>query len=105
MSSISPDIGFNATSLDRLGDGVALDDLRQQGSTGPGATVDMAFDGAARGPVADPGEDVLNLPAWNGVPVGARQLAGDLAFEHRLAGLDLSLAADQGADAILDALV
>lgn len=104
MSSISSDAGFTAASLDRLGSQIALDDLRRQGPEGQAPIADTALDGAARGPLADPGEDVLNMAAWDGVPAGARQLAGDAAFEQRLAGLDLSLAADQGVDAVLDAL-
>ncbi|PBS17883.1 hypothetical protein CMZ80_14985 [Lysobacteraceae bacterium NML93-0831] len=103
MSSISSDAGFNAASLDRLGGQVALDDLRQPGTDGQTPVGDAA-DGAARGPAADPGEDVLNIAAWDGVPAGMRQFGGDVAFEHRLAALDLSQAADLGADAILDAL-
>ncbi len=39
-----------------------------------------------------------------GVAAGHRQLPGDAAFESRLAAVDLSQAADLGADAILDAL-
>lgn len=104
MSSISSDAGFNAASLDRLGGQVALDDLRHQGAEGRGPVGDTPPEGAPRGPTADPGEDVLNVAAWDGVPAGLRQLGGDLAFEHRLAALDLSQAADVGADAILDAL-
>lgn len=104
MSSISSDAGFNAASLDRLGGQVALDDLRQPGTEGQTPVVDAAADSAARGPAADPGEDVLNIAAWDGVAAGMRQFGGDVAFEHRLAALDLSQAADLGADAILDAL-
>jgi len=106
MSSISSDAGFNAaTSLDRLGSQVALDDLRRQGPDGQAPVGDAVPDGAARGPQADPGEDVLCVAAWDGVPAGARQLGGDLGFESRLSALDLSTAADQGADAVLDALL
>lgn len=98
MSSISSDAGFNAASLDRLGGQVALDDLRHAGTEGRGP------DSAPKGPAADPGEDVLNIAAWDGVPAGLRQFAGDVGFEQRLSALDLSQAADLGADAILEAL-
>lgn len=104
MSGISSNSGFNAASLDRLGSQIPLDDLRGRGPDGQGLPGDVALDSTARGPLADPGEDVLNVAAWEGVPAGARQLAGDAGFQHRLASMDLSTAADQGADAILDAL-
>lgn len=55
-------------------------------------------------PATDPGEDVLNASAWNGVPHGQRQLPGDLALERSLGAMDLSQAADRGADAVLDAI-
>lgn len=104
MSGISSNPGFNAASLDRLGSGLSLDELRGRGPDGQGAADEAGFDTTARGPLADPGEDVLNVAVWDGVPAGARQLAGDAGFQHRLATMDLSTAADQGADAILDAL-
>jgi len=103
MSTIPSDASFSAASLDRLGGHVAFDDLRQQ----PGPELAPADGGRAdapRGPLADPGEDVLNVAAWEGVAAGSRQLPGDAAFEARLSAVDLSQAADQGADAILDAL-
>ncbi|NYZ62087.1 hypothetical protein [Luteimonas deserti] len=105
MSPISSDLSFSAARLERLDGQVGLDDLRRQGPDGQGPLGDAALEGAPRGPQADPGEDVLNATAWDGIPAGMRQLAGDSAFEHRLSALDLSSAADQGADAILDALV
>ncbi|TDK28963.1 hypothetical protein [Luteimonas terrae] len=102
MSSIPSDASFNAASLDRLGGQVAFDDLRHEA---PGlAPADGGLADVASGPLADPGEDVLNVAAWDGVPAGNRQLPGDFAFEARLSAVDLSQAADQGADAILDAL-
>ncbi len=104
MSSISSDAGFNAASLDRLGGQVALDDLRHAGTEGRGPVGDAGPDSAPKGPAADPGEDVLNIAAWDGVPAGLRQFAGDVGFEQRLSALDLSQAADLGADAILEAL-
>lgn len=104
MSGISSNPGFNAAGLDRLGSQIPLDDLHRQGPDGQAPLGDAALDGAPRGPLADPGEDVLNVAAWSSVPAGTRMLAGDTAFEHRLAALDLSTAADQGADAILHAL-
>lgn len=103
MSSIPSDVSFNAASLDRLGGHVAFDDLRQQPGSGL-APADGGYADAPRGPQADPGEDVLNVAAWDGVAAGNRQLPGDLAFEARLSAIDLSQAADQGTDAILDAL-
>ncbi|MET0328466.1 MAG: hypothetical protein ABW163_06825 [Luteimonas sp.] len=102
MSSIPSDASFNAASLDRLGGQVAFDDLRHQGPAL--APADGGQADAARGPLADPGEDVLNVAAWDGVSAGNRQLPGDLAFEARLSAVDLSQAADQGTDAILEAL-
>lgn len=103
MSSIQSDATFNAASLDRLGSQVSFDDLRRH--TGPEvAAPDAGLAEVARGPQLDAGEDVLNVAAWEGTPAGYRQLAGDTAFEARLGQLDLSLAADTAADAILDAL-
>jgi len=102
MSSIPSDASFNTASLDRLGGQVAFDDLRQDGVAL--APADGGLADSARGPVSDPGEDILNAAAWDGVPAGDRYLSGDVAFEARLAAVDLSQAADQGADAILDAL-
>ena len=104
MSSIPSDVSFNAASLDRLGGHVALDDLRQQPDSGL-ALADGGYADTPRGPHADPGEDVLNVVAWDGVAAGHRQLPGDLAFEARLSAIDLSQAADLGVDATLDALV
>ncbi|PBJ84384.1 hypothetical protein CMZ84_08190 [Lysobacteraceae bacterium NML93-0399] len=103
MSSIPSDASVLATSLDRLGGQVAFDDLRpaQDGALAPVAPADA---GDARAPVVDPGETVLNVAAWDGVAAGHRQLPGDAGFEARLAAVDLSQAADLGADAILDAL-
>lgn len=104
MSTIPSDASFSAASLERLGGHVAFDDLRQQ--PGPGlAPADGGYADTPRGPHADPGEDVLNVAAWDGIAAGSRQLPGDLAFEAQLAAVDLSQAADQGTDAILDALV
>ncbi|WP_143703910.1 MULTISPECIES: hypothetical protein [Luteimonas] len=104
MSSIHSDAMFSSASLDRLGSQVSLDDLRRQ--SGLDSDVAVAGDGgdAPRGPQADAGEDVLNVAAWDGVSSGQRLLAGDAGFEARLGQLDLSLAADQAADAILEAL-
>jgi len=104
MSSIPSDVSFNAASLDRLGGHVAFDDLRHQPETGL-APADGGYADTPRGPQADPGEDVLNIAAWDGVASGNRQLSGDLAFEASLSAIDLSQAADQGTDAILDALL
>jgi hypothetical protein len=104
MSSIPSDASFSAASLDRLGGHVALDDLQPQGPGLAPADGGYADTATARGPLADPGEDILNVAAWDGVPAGNRQLPGDLAFEARLSAIDLSQAADQGTDAVLDAL-
>ena len=102
MSSISSDASFSAASLDRLGSHVAFDDLHKHGPEL--APADGGFAEAPLGPQADPGEDVLNLAAWDGIPAGERMLHGDAGFESALSALDLSQAADHGADAILDAL-
>ncbi|KLJ00569.1 hypothetical protein [Luteimonas sp. FCS-9] len=104
MSGISSNAGFSAASLERLGGQVAFDDLRQPQGGGLAGLGESGADAVARGPQADPGEDMLNAAAWDGVPSGLRQFAGDRAFEGRLAGLDLAAAADHGTDAILDAL-
>lgn len=104
MSSIPADASFNAASLDRLGGHVALDDLRNPQDV-EFAPADGGYADTPRGPQADPGEDVLNVAAWDGVAAGDRQLSGDVAFEARLSASDLSHAADLGTDAILDALI
>lgn len=103
MSSIPSDASFNAASLDRLGGHVALDDLRDPQGV-EFAPADGGYAGGLRGPQADPGEDVLNVAAWDGVAAGDRRLAGDPVFEARLSAADLSQAVDLGTDAILDAL-
>lgn len=103
MSSIQSDAMFRSASLDRLGSEVSLDDLRRQTGLEVDAPIDAVDAGdATRGPQADAGEDVLNVAAWEGVSAGQRLVAGDAALEARLGQLDLSLAADHAADAILD---
>ncbi|ATD66325.1 hypothetical protein CNR27_01745 [Luteimonas chenhongjianii] len=102
MSSIPSDASFNAASFDRLGGHVGLDDLRAP--QGGGLPAAEGHADPLRGPQADPGEDILNLAAWDGVAAGDRLLSGDVAFEARLSAIDLAQAVDQGTDAILDAL-
>lgn len=104
MSGISSNTGFTAASLERLGSQVAFDDLRQPDGSGLVGLGEADGALAARGPQADPGEDMLNAVAWDDVPAGSRLFVGDRAFEGRLADLDLAAAADHGTDAILDAL-
>ncbi len=111
MSSIgsSHDPRLNQAGLDRLGGQVSLDELRhrEQGTGAQQAGLEQ-LRGTAPAPEArtstDAGEDVLNAAAWTDVPAGQRLLAGDLGFEARLGGMDLSAAADDGADAILAAV-
>lgn len=105
MSNISHNPAIDRAGLGRS-DQLALDDLQQRGR-GPDVAADEARIADARmAPVAavDPGEDALNLVAWDNLPVGQRLLAGDVGFERQLGALDLSLAADHGAQAVFDAL-
>lgn len=108
MSSITPDPTLNRAGLDSLGGQVSLDDLRrQQGLESPqgGAEVaEVAYAPLVDSPVGtDADEAVLDAPAWNDMPEGARKLAGDLGFENHLGSLDLGDAADQGVDAVIAA--
>jgi len=106
MSSIGSDPHLNVTGLGGLGGQVALDDLQGRPQhQGPGveALRDRAPSAPAT-PAVDAGELVLRADAWEGTAPGARLLAGDLAFESALGGLDLSAAADQAVDAIFGEL-
>lgn len=106
MSSIGSDPHLGLAGLDRLGGRIALDDAqRQPGGTEPlREAAPLAEAGAPSVPDVDIGERVLTAAAWTEVPAGERLLSGDLAFEHALAGQDLSAAADSALDAILSAL-
>lgn len=104
MSSITPDPTVNRAGLDPRSDQLSLDDLRRDHGLGGVPQNEVAEASYAAPPTAaesDSGEDVLNASAWDGVPEGSRLLGGDLAFENALGAMDLSQAADQGADAVL----
>ncbi|MBX9401229.1 hypothetical protein K4L06_07870 [Lysobacter sp. BMK333-48F3] len=106
MSTIGPDSRIDRTSLDGQ---AALESLRgrepaPQEQIQQSPQVAEAALPAYAPPAADAGETVLNADAWSAVPEGERRLAGDPGFEHELGSLDLSSAADRGADAVLDAL-
>lgn len=107
MSSISNNPGLDPAAL-RLGLGqVAFDDPRQRGPEQPADVADgTAVEAVAqpRGPTADPGEAVLQLQAWDGIPGGQRMLPGEPAMEQQLAAQPLSAAADQGVEAVFAAL-
>jgi len=108
MSSITPDPTLNRAGLESLSGQVSLDDLRrQQGFDAPQAgseVAEVAYAPLADSPAtADAGEAVLNASAWDGIPEGARALAGDMAFENGLSALPLGDAADQGVDAVISA--
>lgn len=103
MSTIGPD-----SRIDRAGlDSQTLEALRvrepaAQGAQAPGAVAEAVP--AYAPPAVDPGEQTLNADAWRGVAAGDRQLPGDARLEHELGQLDLSAAADRGAEAVLDSL-
>lgn len=105
MSSISNNPGLDPAAL-RLGLGqVAFDDPRQRGADQPAEVAEAVGVEAveqARGPLADPGETVLQLQAWDGN--GQRLLPGVTGLEQQLAGQPLATAADLGVEAVLDAL-
>ena len=105
MSSISNNPGLDPAAL-RLGlDQVAFDDPRQRGAGEPAEVTDSASVEAVeqlRGPLADPGETVLQLQAWDGV--APRLLQGEPILEQQLAAQPLATAADQGVEAVLAAL-
>ncbi|ALN89198.1 MULTISPECIES: hypothetical protein [Lysobacter] len=103
MSTIGPDSRIDRTGLDSQ---AALESLR---SREPAAQDPIQHANAVSEavpayapPAVDAGEDVLNADAWHGVPPGERLLAGDSRLEHELGSLDLSAAADRGADAVMD---
>lgn len=105
MSSISNNPGLDTAAL-RLGLGqVAFDDPRQHGAGQPAGiagTGEAAAVEQARRPLADPGEAVLQLQAWEGG--SQRLLPGEHALEQQLAGQPLASAADLGVEAVLGAL-
>ncbi len=108
MSTIgSSDPHLNQAGLARLDGQVSLEELRGR-DPGQAAGLEQLHGTApapeARGATTDAGEDVLNAPAWDGIPAGQRLLAGDQGFEARLGAMDLSGAADSAADAILSAI-
>ena len=107
--SISPD-----PRLDRAGPLASpssldqLDTLRrgEQGQGAPQldvAEVTYASEALVAQDIVDSGEDVLNAGAWDDVADGERLLSGDTGLEAQLGRLDLSQAADQAADLILEA--
>ncbi len=101
---------LDRSTLDPLGGRVGLDDLRrgnedrQPQSALLEAEALRLPDVAPAAPVRDPGEGVLAAPAWDGVAVGGRLLAGDSGLVSRLSALPLSDAADHAADAVLTGL-
>lgn len=100
MSTIGPDSRIDRTGLDSQ----TLEALRvgAPAPQAPAATAEAAH--AYAPPAVDPGEQTLNADAWRGVPAGERQLPGDARLERELGGMDLSAAADRGAEAVLDSL-
>ncbi|MGO1002553.1 hypothetical protein [Lysobacter sp. CA196] len=105
MSTIGNDPRIDRSSLDGQ---AALENLRGREPT-PQEQIQHAPQVAETvpayaPPAVDQGEDVLNADAWSEVPAGERLLAGDPGFEHQLGQMDLSSAADHGADAVLDSL-
>lgn len=108
MSTIGSSPGFDRTSLPVSLDGrMGLDAVRPYDGLHDGAQVEaegaLHLADAQASPVqlADAGEVVLNLPAWDGVDEGQRLLQGDAALGSELGQLDLASAADRAADAIL----
>ncbi|QCW28397.1 hypothetical protein FE772_24840 [Lysobacter enzymogenes] len=103
MSSIGPD-----SRIDRAGlDSQTLEALRVREPATQGASLPAAVAEAVPAyapPARDPGEETLNADAWRGVAAGERQLPCDSGLERELGQLDLSAAADRGADAVLDSL-
>lgn len=109
MSTIRPDTNITRTAdLESLDSRASLDALRQRddglGAADGGMELRALDSGFDQAPVVDSGESVLNASAWDGVADGQRLLSGDLGFEARLGGMELSMAADGGADAVLDAV-
>lgn len=107
MSSISNNPGLDPAAL-RLGLGqVAFDDPRQRGAEQAADIADAAGVETveqARGPLADPGETVLQLQAWDGSLPGQRLLPGEAGLEQQLSAQPLSAAADHGVEAVLETL-
>lgn len=105
MSSIGPDSRIDRTGLDSQ---AALEALRGRETT-PDQSIQHASPVAEAAvahaaPAVDAGETVLNADAWSDVPKGERLLSGDSGLERELGSMDLSAAADRGADAVLDSL-
>lgn len=108
MSTIGSDPRLS--SLDPSLGRVSLDDLRQRPDLAQeqdglaGLPADGTQAEFASLDTTDAGEAVLLADAWNGMSSGQRLLAGDYGFEHQLGALDLSAAADSGAEAVMAAL-
>ncbi len=109
MSTIGPDSRIDRTGLDSQ---AALERLRGPDS-GAQAAQELGAQPAPQlaeavhayaPPAVDPGETLLEADAWGEVPAGERLLSGDAALEGELSTLDLSAAADRGAEAVLDSL-
>src|SRR3546814_12259689 len=105
MSTIgSSDPHLNRAGLDRLDGQVSLEELRgRDQGTGTRESTGLELRGTAPAadarPSADSGEDVLNASAWDGVPAGLRQLAGDHGLAARLRARELSGAAERTPEA------
>lgn len=108
MSTIGPDASLNRAGLESLDGRASLDGLqpREQGLQTPESLDHRQAPTAApaRQDAVDAGEAMLNAVAWGDTPAGQRLLPGDAGFEGRLGAMDLSLAADSAADAVLAAI-
>lgn len=103
MSTIGSEPRIDRAGLEPLLDRVLGEDLRQRSPETHGEQAQGASRTGGLGD-ANPGEAVLMAPAWDGVPQGQRMLAGDHALQSGLGGLDLSAAAERGAEGVAAAL-
>lgn len=108
MNSIGNSPQLDRAGLQSLADRLALDDPGRQGAQLPTSAADIAeasrVGGDAALPLADPGEQMLGVAAWDGVGAGQRMLANDAALQGTLGRLDLASAVDAGVDAVVAAL-
>lgn len=108
MSSIGNSPQLDRAGLQSLADRLALDDPGRHGAQLPTPAQDVAgtsrigVDAAL--PLADPGEQMLSVAAWDGVGAGLRMLANDAALQGTLGRLDLASAVDASVDAVVAAL-
>ena len=109
MNSIGNSPQLDRAGLQSLADRLTLDDTGRHAGQLPTSTpaigelTGVAEDsGSSR--LSDPGEQMLAIAGWDGVPSGQRMLTHDAVLQGALSRLDLASAVDAGVDAVVAAL-